>query len=139
MAPRDTGRYTSGQIEVDLQRIIRRMLDADRADWERRLINFGEEYAARFGPTVDQDRELATLHNMQLLVVHLDLMIDKTIVLARRRRRPASWAAIGRAIGTTGQAAGKRARTRDLPVVRLTPQRYAELIEATRKITGYRG
>jgi hypothetical protein len=44
------------------------------------------------------------------------------------------WAAIGDAIGMTGQAAGKRARTRGLYVDPLTPERYRALVEQGRRL-----
>ena len=46
------------------------------------------------------------------------------------------WARIGEALGTTGQAVGKRARKQRLPVTPLTPERLAGLIEEGRRLTG---
>ena len=136
MGRRVEGSYTVGQLDVDLRRIVRRMLAAHEADAARSREAFGKEYASHLGPTVSQDRELATSRSLRALARHVDTMIDDQIVSARRRDNPAAWAAIGRELGITGQAASKRARTRNLRVVPLTPERYAEIVAEARHLTG---
>ena len=114
--PRDSNQMTAGVLETELRRLARRLTD----DPMNSRSNTG-------------DRDLDALASLHDIAVTVDTMIDQRIVLARRREHerqpPASWAAIGDAIGMTGQAAGKRARSRGLHVAPLTPERYRELVE----------
>ncbi len=102
-------------LRADLRRITRR-LRADAA--ERGELRYPD------------DDDLAALKALARMARATESLIDQHIIAARRRERPVSWARIGGALGITGQAAGKRARTRPLAVAPppMTPERYQQLV-----------
>lgn len=115
MNPHRPQRYTAGRVETDLRRIVRAMVAAPERD--------------------GSDRELAELRALHDLGQQLDMMIDDRIVQARRRdSAPVSWAAIGEALAISGQAAGKRARARHLPVHRPRQDDYERLVTEGRRL-----
>ncbi len=117
------GRYTVGKIETDIRHITKRL----RADGPLGDSSYGA------------DRDIAELAALPNLVVVIDMMIDRHITLARRRERrssiggfvagpPMSWNTIGAALGISGKAAARRARTHHLAVKQLSDRSYAALV-----------
>ncbi|MGY1949096.1 MULTISPECIES: hypothetical protein [Nocardia] len=120
-------RYTEVMLRADLRRIARRL----RAD------------AAEHGELrYPDDDDLAALTALARIAHATESLINRHIVGARRREqrlpdgsiapgKPVSWERIGDALGITGQAAGKRARTHRLAVTPpppMTPERYQQLV-----------
>ncbi|UGT58923.1 hypothetical protein [Nocardia asteroides] len=131
-------RYTHAMLRADLRRIMRR-LRADAA--ERGYLRCPD------------DDDLAALHALARIAHATDSLIDSYIVGARRREhrrpdgtvdpgKPVSWERIGDALGITGQAAGKRARTRRLdttPPPPMNPERYQQLVAEGIRLVAQRG
>lgn len=116
--PRDPDRYTAGRLDTDLRQIVRNLI---------------ERTPRGVDEPVPVDPDLAARHALAAVVAAVDAMIERRIVSARRRDRirrdwtivpgrSVPWERIGEALGTTGQAVGKRARVRHLPV---TPGRVS--------------
>ncbi len=102
-------------LRADLRRITRR-LRADAA--ERGELRYPD------------DDDLAALKALARMAHATESLIDRHIIAARRREQPVSWERIGDALGITGQAAGKRARTHRLAVTPppMTAERYQQLV-----------
>jgi hypothetical protein len=127
---RRADRYTVGQLETDLRRIVRRMIDSERATSHR----LGHD------TVLDHDPDLASLSALHDLRAEIDLLIDRRIITARRRRNrpPATWAAIGAVLGMTGQAVGQHAHTHHLAVDAPTAADYERMLATARRLRGRR-
>ncbi|MEV5394454.1 hypothetical protein [Nocardia farcinica] len=128
--PREKNRYTAGRLNTDLRHIVRNLIDHAPRPLDE-------------PPIADPD--LAALDALASIAHAVDSMIDRHIVSARRRERirrdwtikpgrPVPWNQIGQALGLTGQAVGKSARTHHLPITPLTPERLARLLDEGRRL-----
>ncbi|WP_424533592.1 hypothetical protein ACOZ38_24985 [Sphaerisporangium viridialbum] len=113
---REDARHSAGQTRTALRRLIRQAQVQPRKDWRQ------------------GDRVLEELYSARCIAAELDAMMDELIVAARGRDRPCSWARIGAALWTSGQAARRRARARRLPVARPSPEDYGRAVEEGRRL-----
>lgn len=126
-------RYTAGQLDTDLRRVIRAVVADDES--------LAAYYAAMgylelgFDPGPG-DRRLRELEAVQSIRIALDLLANQMIVAARRSEPVLTWREIGAALGMTGQAAGQHAHKHQLPVDLVEPDDYIRLGDEIRAARG---
>lgn len=126
-------RYTAGQLDTDLYRIIRALV-ADAESHARHLEQMGYlELGYDPGPS---DRRLRQLHAIASIRSTLDRRIDSIIVSGRRDRPPLTWRELGAALNMTGQAVGQRARARNLPIHPPSADEFTGMVNQARAARG---
>lgn len=128
MPQRRTDRYTAGQLDNDLFRVIGAIV----ADYEA---SAGRYQALGLDPG-PSDRRLRRLRAVHAIRSALDRIVDDTIIGARRQDPVLAWREIGAALGMTGQAVGQHARKRGLAVDPVTAADVAEMVDQARQARG---